>query len=184
MFRFWCPAERIVDRAKRDRVPFDAWAREGWITPTPGNEVDYPTIRATIGELAGRFKIQEIAYDPWNATETAQLLGNDGFTMVEMRQGFRTISEPSKRFEAAILDKRIGHVTPKGVQPVMRWNIANVTVEEDPAENIKPTKPSEKARIDGVIASIMAVSRASLAMPADSSPWLVAAVPRTNWGGR
>jgi phage terminase large subunit-like protein len=146
--------------------------------PTPGNEVDYPSIRATIGDLSGRFAIQEIAFDPWNATETAQLLGNEGFTMVKMRQGFRTISEPSKRFEAAVLDKRIGHLTPKGAHPVMRWNIANVTIEEDAHENIKPTKPREKARIDGVPASIMAVARATLSMPPDDGSWLLFSVPQ------
>ncbi len=175
LFRFWCPAEKIAERSMRDRVPFDAWERQGWLTATPGNEVDYPTIRATIGELSKRFTIREIGFDPWNATETAQSLGSEGFTMVEMRQGFRSLSEPSKRFEAAVLDHRIGHMTPKGVHPVMRWNIANVTVEEDAAENIKPVKPREKARIDGVIASIMAVSRASLALPPDDTSWLVGA---------
>lgn len=85
--------------------------------------------------------------------------------MVEMRQGYKSLSEPSKRFEAAVLDQRIGHLTPRGVHPVMRWNIANVTVTEDAADNIKPVKPTEKARIDGVIASVMAVGRASLFLP-------------------
>lgn len=169
VFRFWCPAAKIAERSRSDRVPFDAWVRDGWLIATEGNEVDYPTIRATITDLASRFSIREIAFDPWNATETAQNLGNDGFVMVEVRQGYKTLSEPSKKFEAAVLDQRIGHMTPRGPHPVMRWNVANVTISEDSAENIKPVKPTEKARIDGVIASVMAVARASLALPDTST---------------
>ena len=160
LFRFWCPQETIMKRSKEDRVPYDAWSRDGWITATPGNVVDYSFPIAELEAGSKRFKIQETAFDPWNATATATDLQEKGLVMVEFGQGYKSMSEPTKEFEKLIVAKQIGHATERGIHPVMRWMVANVAVKRDPADNLKPDKSSAIGRIDGVVSSIMGLGRA------------------------
>lgn len=159
--RFWLPKEGIAERSKRDRVPYDLWASQGLITLTDGNVVDYDRIRADIagtGGFAERFNIIEIARDRWNATQiTTQLMG-DGVHMVEFGQGYASMSAPSKELEKLVLSSGLNH----GGNPVLRWMASVVTVEQDAAGNIKPVKPRRNetpARIDGIVALIMALGR-------------------------
>lgn len=156
---FWLPEESVERRARRDGVPYGAWADRGLIKLTPGNIVDYDVVRADINELAQRFDIQELAYDPWNASEIAAKLESDGLKMVECRQGFKTMSEPTKRFLGLILDRRIEH----GGNQVLAWMASNLAISQDPAGNMKPDKQRSTEKIDGIVAKIMALGRAILA---------------------
>lgn len=156
LLRFWCPAETVLEKSRKDRVPYDAWVREGWLTATPGNVIDYDFIKAEVVALAERFGCREIAYDPWNATQIAVQLGDEGLVMAETRQGFKTLSEPSKEFEKLITAGDVRH----GGHPIMRWMVSNAAKRQDPNENIAPDKASATGRIDGVVATIMAIGRA------------------------
>lgn len=156
---FWLPSEAVARRSRRDGVPYDVWAERGLLRLTPGNVVDYDVVRADINEFARRFDISEIAYDPWNATELAAKLESDGVKMVACRQGFATMSEPTKKFLGLILDKRIEH----GGNPVMNWMAGNLGVSQDAAGNLKPDKAKSTEKIDGMVAKIMALSRALVA---------------------
>lgn len=153
----WLPGEGIADKEQQDRAPYRQWQGQGWVSITPTPVVDYPTIRAEILELADEVKMQEIAYDPWNASHLVSLLGQqDGLPMVEMRQGFYTMSPLTKEFERLLLDGRLEHNS----NPVMLWQIGQAGVNRDKAGNIMPDKTNPRARIDGVVASVMAVGRA------------------------
>lgn len=169
LFKFWCPEDTIMKRSKEDRVPYDAWARDGWIVATPGNVVDYSFPIAELAAGSKRFRIQETAFDPWNATATATDLQEQGLVMVEFGQGYKSMSEPTKEFEKLIVAKQIGHRTERGVHPVMRWMVANVAVKRDPADNLKPDKASAIGRIDGVVSSIMGLGRAIVSPTAKES---------------
>jgi phage terminase large subunit-like protein len=168
--RFFVPADNVQQRVTKDRVPYDAWIRDGWLLATPGNVVDYAFIRAEAVRLSQAYNVREWAFDPWNATETATTLGEEGLTMVECAQGFRSMSEPSKKFEELIVAKQLRH----GGHPVLRWMVSNVAKREDPAGNIKPDKAASSDRIDGVVASIMALGRAIVAPPEHDGGWLMA----------
>jgi len=152
---FWVPEDSAHERERRDRVPYETWARQGLITLTPGNVVDYGFVIQQFETLAGRFKILETAYDPWNATQTALDLQAKGHTMIEFRQGFVSMNEPSKRLETMI----VGHTLRHSGHAVLRWNAANVSVLTDPAGNLKPTKEKSTGKIDGIVALIMALGR-------------------------
>jgi phage terminase large subunit-like protein len=152
--QFFVPADRIRERSKRDHVPYDEWARQGMLTATPGNVVDYEAVRAALQAWAAEFSVQMIAFDPWNATDlVTRLQQQDGLPCVQMRQGFASLSAPTKSLEQAVLGRRLRH----DGQPVLRWNISNVSVESDPAGNVKPSKTASTERIDGAVALIMAI---------------------------
>jgi len=153
---FFAPADTIRTRSARDRVPYLEWSKAGYLTATPGNVVDYEAVRATLQDWAARFEIREVAYDPWNATDlVTRLQQQDGLACVPMRQGFVSLSAPTKALEKAVLSKTLRH----DGHPVLKWNVGNVSVESDPAGNLKPSKKVSTERIDGVVALIMAIDR-------------------------
>jgi phage terminase large subunit-like protein len=151
---FWVPGDNARLRERRDHVEYETWGRQGYINLTPGTIVEYPLVRARIRELAELYDIQEIAYDPWNARETALALQDkDGFEMVEFRQGWKTMNEPMKRLEALVLSGELAH----GHHPVLDWNAGNVCVKVDESENIRPDKKRSTEKIDGIVALAMAI---------------------------
>lgn len=151
---FFVPDATMRERVQRDRVPYDLWAKSGHLTPTPGAVVDYEVIRQTLKDWAAEFELRQIAYDPWNAIDlVTRLREQDGFDCVPMRQGFASLSAPTKSLEKAIVSKALRH----DGHPVLRWNMSNVAVEQDPTGNIKVSKKVSTERIDGAAALVMAI---------------------------
>jgi len=151
---FFIPADRIQQRVTRDRVPYDVWRREGFVTATPGPVVDYDAVRALLTDWDAEFDLKMIAYDPWNATDLVSRLEKiDGLPCVKMRQGFASLSAPTKSLETAILSKRLRH----DGHPVLRWNLSNAAVEGDAAGNVKLSKEASTEKIDGAVALVMAL---------------------------
>lgn len=159
------PEDDLEERGLRNRAPYAAWVRDGHLIATEGNVIDYAAIEAEVAQLAQRYSVRQVAFDPWNATQMAQNLLRDGFECVEMRQGFASISAPTKEFERLVLSHRLGH----GGHPVLRWMAGHVMVVEDAAGNKKPDKAKSRQKIDGIVASIMAVGRAILHDPQQSA---------------
>ena len=126
---FWLPEETLALRVRRDHVPYDQWAKRGFIQTTEGNVVHYGFIERFICELGERYNIREIAHDRWNATMMVQTLEDDGFTMVPFGQGFRDMSPPTKELMRLVLEHKLCH----GGHPVLRWNMDNAYVRTDPA---------------------------------------------------
>lgn len=164
-WKFYAPEETVTKRKKEGRVPYDQWVRQGWITVTPGNVTDYDFIENDILETAERFKLVEVAYDRWNATQLVTHLQdklNSGTAerVVPFGQGFASMSAPMKELEKLIVSKAYTH----DGNPVARWMLSNVAPKEDPAGNIKPDKARSADKIDGIVATIMALGRA-MVMP-------------------
>jgi phage terminase large subunit-like protein len=150
------PADKLRERTTRDRLPYDEWARRGVLIATPGNVVDYERVRAELAAWADESDVREVAYDPWNATDLVQRLQNqDGLTCVPVRQGFASLSAPTKALEKAVLSRALRH----DGHPVLEAHIGNVAVESDGAGNVKPSKKLSTDRIDLVAALVMAVDR-------------------------
>lgn len=154
---FWLPEARTT-ADRRDDVDYLAWAREGYLTLQPGDVLDQRLIKQDIQGLAAAYRIKEVAFDRWSATQLAVELGEEGATMISTGMGYASLSAPSKQLEALALSNRLRH----GGHPVLSWNIQNVVLEQDAAGNIKPSKARSKDRIDGVVALILAISRAML----------------------
>jgi phage terminase large subunit-like protein len=156
VMKFWIPESAMIERARRDRVPYDVWVRQGLITATEGNVIDYARIVKDIEELMERYNIREIAFDRWGAFQVSQQLSNAGITMVGFGQGFVSMSPPTKELLRVVLDERIAHAG----NPVLRWMADNLMVRQDPAGNVKPDKAKSREKIDGMVALIMGLDRA------------------------
>jgi phage terminase large subunit-like protein len=152
-----CPGDNIADRVRRDRVPYDAWVREGLVTATEGNVIDYRAILVKLDELAQAYDIRELAYDRWGATKLIQDIQEQGMEVIPFGQGFASMSPPTKELLNLVLSGRLRH----GGHPVLRWMAANMVVRQDPAGNIKPDKSKSSEKIDGIVALIMGLDRAT-----------------------
>ncbi len=153
---FWIPEDSMDLRVRRDHVPYDLWERQGFLFTTEGNVVHYGFIEKFIENLGEHFNIREIAYDRWNASECVQHLEGEGFTMVPFGQGFSSMSNPTKDLMRLTLEQKIAH----GGHPVLRWMMDNIYIRTDPAGNIKPDKEKSTEKIDGAVATVMALDRA------------------------
>lgn len=158
--RFFMPKENIRQRSKEDRVPYELWASQGLITLTNGDIIDFDIIESSILQDAKDFEIIEIAYDPWKAIEIITHLESEGFKMQQVRQSFAVggLSEGTSLFEKTIDERKLLH----GNNPVLNWMISCCEVKTDGRDNYLPVKPDRRKsykRIDGVVASIMALHR-------------------------
>lgn len=153
---FWIPEDTLDLRVKRVHVPYDIWERQGYLQTTEGNVVHYGYIEKFIEELGKKFNIREIAFDRWGAVQMVQNLESMGFTVVPFGQGFKDMSPPTKELMKLTLEQKIAH----GEHPVLRWNMDNIFIRTDPAGNIKADKEKSTEKIDGAVATIMALDRA------------------------
>lgn len=153
---FWIPEDNLDLRVRRDHVPYDVWERQGFLQTTEGNVVHYGYIEKFLESLGERFNIREIAFDRWGAVQMVQNLEGMGFTVVPFGQGFKDMSPRTKELMKLVLEQRISH----GGHPVLRWMMDNIFIRTDPAGNIKPDKEKSTEKIDGAVATIMALDRA------------------------
>jgi phage terminase large subunit-like protein len=153
--RFWCPADGIRERSRRDGVPYDDWARDGFLIATPGNVTDYSYVRNEVLALAEHYVIGDIAFDRWNATHIVTELMADGATCTAIPQTTSGLGPSWRELEKIILDHAMRH----GGHPILRWMAGNVEVETDAAGNQKPSKRHSSERIDGMVALDMALNR-------------------------
>lgn len=152
----WVPAANVLERSRKERAPYETWISQGHIRTTPGNVIDYDWIKAEIERLMKIYRIREIAYDPYGATQIALQLQGAGLPMVEHRQGYVSMAGPTKEFLALVTARKLAHLG----NPVLRWMADNLMVKPDPAGNLKPDKGASKFKIDGIVAGIMAIGRA------------------------
>lgn len=156
--RFYLPSDDIKTKEERHRVPYTQWAREGFITLTPGNVIDYAYIEEDVYRLAEKYLIHQIGYDPFRATEIVQRLQDSGLEMVEVRQGALSLDAPLNRLNDLVVSGRLNHMG----NPIMRWMAGSLAVKADANDNLRPLKADGKDRykIDGIVASLIAINRA------------------------
>ena len=151
---FFCPEETVPGR-QIEALDYPRWVEQGHIEATPGAVVDFRRVEDVIRELCARFNVREIAFDPHMGRVMMANLLEDGFPVVEFRQGWVSMAPAVKELERAIVARRFRH----GGNPVLRWNFDNIAVETDKAGNRQFHKGKSKDRIDGAVASAMAVAR-------------------------
>ena len=165
---YWCPGDTAKERDRKQRMSYGLWSKQGLLELTPGNSTDYRFIRRRINELSKEYKIQMIAFDPWNAsTLVQQLQDEDGFTVAEHRQGTVSMNEPMKMIMRLVREKKLRH----GAHPILRWNASNISARANADDNVRPDKEHSADKIDGMVSTIMAVGRAAGAPRPHKSPY-------------
>jgi len=159
--RYYLP-EATVEQTANEH--YGGWMRDGRLIVTEGEIIDFNRIKDDILELCSQFHVEEVAYDPHQATMLVTELMTEGVPVVEMRPTVLNFSEPMKTLDALIRAKQIRHDD----DPVMTWMVSNVVAREDAKENVYPRKERAENKIDGVVALIMALGRAMNADPGEN----------------
>ena len=151
----WTPSATIADRTQRDRVPYDAWIRQGLIEATPGPAIDLDFVAERIAAITAGMNLMMINFDEWNINNLLAAFNRIGFMppLEGFRQGMKSFAPAVTAFEVKAVEGRFRH----GGHPVLRWCIGNTTMEKDAAGNRKPDKARDYGRIDLAVAAIMAV---------------------------
>ena len=157
---FWLPGEGLREKSQKDRVPYDQWAREGFLQTTPGRSIEYEFVAEYLRGLFDELDIRQLAFDRWGFKHLRPWLLKAGFSeeeiesrFVEFGQGMQSMSPALRALESAILEGRLVH----DGHPVLTMCMGNAVVQTDPAGNRKLAKNKSRGRIDGAVALAMAM---------------------------
>jgi phage terminase large subunit-like protein len=153
--RSYLPKQRLWDDDCANRDIYSGWAEDGWLILTPGEAIDQNAIKDDLEADARRFDLCECAFDPFQAAKLVGELLEQGLPMIEVGQTVKNLSDPMKELEAMVVEGRFHH----DGNPVFKWMVANVVAHVDAKDNIFPRKERPEYKIDGVVATIMALSR-------------------------
>jgi phage terminase large subunit-like protein len=157
---FWLPAEGLRDKSVADRVPYDDWAREGYLSTTEGKTIQYEHVAKHMRVLFNEYRVKKVAFDRWNMRHFVPWLEKAGFSerlitehFVEFGQGMQSMSPALRDLEQVLLDGELAH----GNNPILSMCVAHTTIVLDDAGNRKPSKRRSAGRIDGLVALAMAM---------------------------
>ena len=151
---FWIPRDNMIERVRRDKVPYFDWVKKGLIKTTEGNVVDYAFIEKHIKRVCNFFNVKMIAYDRWNSSDLVRRLTEDEVTeMIQFGQGYASMSAPTKQIEVLSLQGKLNH----DKNEVLNWMCSNVVLRRDPSDNIKIDKDKSTEKVDGMVSLAMAL---------------------------
>jgi phage terminase large subunit-like protein len=153
---YYSPENRVLEMADGNSALYRQFHSNGLLTLTDGDVIDFEAIKEDLRGIASRFDLQQVGFDPWQATQFASEMMDEGLQMIEVRQTVQNMSTPMKEVEAMVLQGILAH----GDCPVLSWMASNVVAKLDVKENIYPNKERAENKIDGIVALIIAMSRA------------------------
>ena len=160
-------ADLVADRARIDRVPYDAWVKAGHLLTTPGKSIDYEFVAAEMARLCSGLNVRGIAFDRYRMALLKPHLDRAGVTlpMQDFGQGYASMSPAVQSLEAELLHERLLH----GKHPVLTMCANNAVVIRNPAGDRKLDKSKSTGRIDGMVSLAMAIGAAAITAPVKQS---------------
>jgi len=157
------PEERLIEKRREDKVPYDLWIKQGYMTAIPGAVVDYQFVKWYIKNTVSEhgWEVAEVCVDPWNAQVFNQEMMDDGFTVVEVPQTMRYISHVVQDFRENVYQRKVIHNN----NPVLTWAVGNAITKANANGGIMLDKSKSRDRIDPLAATITAWARAMHAEP-------------------
>jgi phage terminase large subunit-like protein len=153
--QYFLPSELLEQRVIEDKIPYDKWRDRGLLTLSQGNKVNYSDVTDWFLRMLNDYQIHPIyiGYDPWNSSYWVDEMKSRGFSMLEVRQGVKSMSQPMKELGADLMAKKINYNN----NPILKWNLTNVSVKRDENDNIRPVKgQNQRQRIDGAVSLTIA----------------------------
>jgi phage terminase large subunit-like protein len=163
---FWTTKENLVEKERRDGASYRAWVEAGHLTACDGGEIDYAAVKRQILAVSEEYQLLRFGGDPWNVRQLLQeLQEEEGLPVMEVRQGFATLTGPTKRLEGLIANRKLRH----GNHPVLAWCFSNAVAKRDDNLNVRLDKRKSKKRIDGAAALVNALVAADAGEAIDES---------------
>lgn len=160
--------EKAIETNPKNAQLYRRWVIEGFLDEHQGAEIDFDVVRDEILSDVNKYSPEEVLFDPHRASLLMQQMTKENMeNVVEFRQTVLTMSTPMKEFESAVKGGRIHH----DGNPVLTWMVSNVVAKIDAKDNIYPRKEKPENKIDGVVAAIMALARASVGDVQTKSFW-------------
>ena len=157
---FWLPDEGLAEKSRNDRVPYDQWARDGYLQTCPGRAIEYEFVAEYLRWVFDHYNVVRLNFDRYNMRHLRPWLEKAGFSddelelFVEYGQGFKDMSPALRELESRLLSRKLRH----GNHPVLSMCAANAVAVSDPAGGRKFTKAKTTGRIDGMVALAMALA--------------------------
>jgi phage terminase large subunit-like protein len=158
---FWLPGAKLRKLEVKLGMPLTRWGADGFLEIPEGDVIDYRDVQARLEWGARMFDLREICWDPWNSRQISVPMIEAGHKCKEVRQGYQTLSEPTKKVLELVARGGLRH----GGHPVLRWHASCACTATDGRDNIMFTKPDREkstARIDGMSAIVDALAEAIL----------------------
>lgn len=153
--KYFIPDDLIEKKVHEDNIPYDSWKDKGFVIGTDGQKVDYTKVTEWFLHMVNEYDIRPlwVGYDSWNSQYWTREMEDAGFTMKEVRQGAKTMSQPMKLLGADLKENKINY----NKNPILKWCLTNTSIKTDENENIRPVKGlSQKMRIDGAVSLLIA----------------------------
>lgn len=167
---FFLPGDGLLERAQRDRVPYDVWVSKGLLTLSPGKALEYDFVAKTVVPVISNWDVRAIAYDRWQFEHLKQAFSRMGYEppfLEDFGQGYKTMTPAIRTFETVTLEGRVRH----GMHPILTRHASNARATMGDAGERKLTKKKSTGRIDGIVATVMALHAANAADPYVQSVW-------------
>lgn len=149
---YFLPSKNLQLKIEEDKIPYDKWLEQGWLRLSDGAKVDYSDVTKWFVEQVQEYDLRPlwVGYDSWNAQYWHDEMVDQGFDMVEVRQGAKTMSMPMKQLKADLIEKKVNYNN----NPILKWCLSNLSIKQDENENIRPVKEKSRQRIDGAVSLI------------------------------
>lgn len=169
---FWKPSDYLEEHTRRDRIPYDVFARvpedgEPKLLASPGRSIAPKGVVTKVAELCSQYEVMGLVYDRWGMDEllrhfdeiglAAQEGDGYGLRLMPWGQGFKDMSPAVTAFEDAVVNGNLEHPN----HPILNWNVSNAQVTSDGADGRKLDKEKSRTRIDGAVALAMALGAKS-----------------------
>ena len=167
---FWLPEDGLRDKAMSEKVPWDIWAEQGYLTTISGPVIQPEVIAMAVAEIAEEYDLQLLAYDRWRIADFKRELDNIGaqIPMQPFGQGFKDMAPAVDKLEQLVAERKLRH----GSNPILNMCAAGAVIQSDPAGNRKLNKAKSYSKIDGLVALSMALGSMSAdEVVSATSPW-------------